>query len=149
MSVVGVLVLVAAAWRLSDLLLLVFAACVLGIAIAAAAAQSERFLRVPPRASVPVAVVLIAAALAGVAWLVGDPLLAQLTKLRDRLPAAADAVTAWLQAQAFGRQLLEPAFALAKSRAFRLPAERVRLLPAALEGRAEVLGVSALARDSI
>ena len=48
-----------------------------------------------------------------------------------------------------GRQLLEPAFALAKSRAFRLPSERVRLLPAALEGRSEVLGVSALARDSI
>jgi glucokinase len=48
-----------------------------------------------------------------------------------------------------GRQLLEPAFALAKARAFRLPSERVRLLPAALEGRAEVLGVSALARDSV
>ena len=48
-----------------------------------------------------------------------------------------------------GRQLLEPACALAKSRAFRLPSERVRLLPAALEGRSEVLGVSALARDSI
>jgi len=48
-----------------------------------------------------------------------------------------------------GRQLLEPAFALAKARAFRLPSERVRLLPAALEGRSEVLGVSALARDSI
>jgi len=48
-----------------------------------------------------------------------------------------------------GRQLLEPAFALAKQRAFRLPSERVRLLPAALEGRSEVLGVAALARDSI
>jgi glucokinase len=47
-----------------------------------------------------------------------------------------------------GGQLLEPAFTLAKSRAFRLPAERVRFLRAALEGRAEVLGVSALARDS-
>jgi glucokinase len=48
-----------------------------------------------------------------------------------------------------GRQLLDPAFALAKARAFRLPAERVRLVLAALEGRAEVLGVSALARDSL
>jgi glucokinase len=48
-----------------------------------------------------------------------------------------------------GRQFLEPAFALAKARAFRLPSERVRLLPAALEGRSEVLGVSALARDSV
>jgi glucokinase len=48
-----------------------------------------------------------------------------------------------------GRRLLEPAFALAKSRAFRLPSERVRLLLAALEGRSEVLRVSALARDSV
>jgi glucokinase len=48
-----------------------------------------------------------------------------------------------------GRQFLEPAFALARSRAFRLPSERVRLLLAALEGRSEVLGVSALARDSL
>ena len=48
-----------------------------------------------------------------------------------------------------GRQLLEPAFRLAKARAFRLPSERVQLLTAALEGRAEVLGVSALARDSV
>jgi glucokinase len=48
-----------------------------------------------------------------------------------------------------GARLLQPAFELAKSRAFHLPAERVRLLPAALEGRSEVLGVSALARDSV
>lgn len=47
-----------------------------------------------------------------------------------------------------GERLLRPAFALAKARAFRLPAERVLLAHAALEGRSEVLGVSALARDS-
>jgi glucokinase len=48
-----------------------------------------------------------------------------------------------------GRRLLEPAFRLAKVRAFRLPSQRVNLTLAALEGRAEVLGVAALARDSI
>jgi glucokinase len=48
-----------------------------------------------------------------------------------------------------GRRLLEPAFQLAKARAFRLPSQRVTLTLAALEGRAEVLGVAALARDSI
>jgi glucokinase len=48
-----------------------------------------------------------------------------------------------------GARLLEPAFALAHARAFRLPSERVRLELAALEGRSEVLGVSALARDSV
>jgi len=48
-----------------------------------------------------------------------------------------------------GGRLLEPAFALAKARAFRLPSERVNLVVAALEGRSEVLGVSALARDSV
>ncbi|MCC7367730.1 MAG: ROK family protein [Chloroflexi bacterium] len=48
-----------------------------------------------------------------------------------------------------GARLLEPAFALAKRRAFRLPSQRVSLRLAALEGRAEVLGVAALARDSV
>jgi glucokinase len=48
-----------------------------------------------------------------------------------------------------GQRFLGPAFALARSRAFRLPSERVRLELAALEGRSEVLGVSALARDSV
>jgi glucokinase len=48
-----------------------------------------------------------------------------------------------------GRRLLAPAFSLAKARAFRLPSQTVRLLTAALEGRSEVLGVSALARDSV
>jgi glucokinase len=48
-----------------------------------------------------------------------------------------------------GQRFLAPAFALARSRAFRLPSERVKLELAALEGRSEVLGVSALARDSV
>ena len=48
-----------------------------------------------------------------------------------------------------GRQLLDPAIALAKQRAFRLPARTVEFRRAALEGRAEVLGVAALARESV
>jgi len=48
-----------------------------------------------------------------------------------------------------GPRLLNPAFALAKSRAFRLPAQTVRFRMAALEGRAEALGAAALARESV
>jgi len=48
-----------------------------------------------------------------------------------------------------GRQFLEPAFALARTRAFRLPAGTVKFTVAALEGRAEVLGVAALAREAV
>jgi glucokinase len=48
-----------------------------------------------------------------------------------------------------GPRLLEPAFKLAKSRAFKLPSARVVLTLAGLEGKAEVLGVAALARDSV
>lgn len=47
-----------------------------------------------------------------------------------------------------GARLLGPAFALARARAFRLPAGTVNLTLAALEGRAEVLGVAALAREA-
>ena len=52
-------------------------------------------------------------------------------------------------AMAMGAQLLDPAFALARSRAFKLPARSVRFRTAALEGRAEALGVAILARESV
>jgi glucokinase len=48
-----------------------------------------------------------------------------------------------------GARFLDPAFALAKQRAFHLPAGTVRFEVAALEGRAEVLGVAELARESV
>ena len=48
-----------------------------------------------------------------------------------------------------GPRLLEPAFRIGKTRAFHLPSQRVTLTLAALEGRAEVLGVAALARNSV
>lgn len=107
MSVVAVLLLVAAVWQLSDLLILVFAASVFGLAIESVARQAQRWLRVPARWSVPVAVVLIVAALTGVSWAIGDPVLEQLNNLRERLPAAADAVMAWLHGHTFGQQLLD------------------------------------------
>ncbi len=47
-----------------------------------------------------------------------------------------------------GARFLSPAFELARQRAFHLPASTVRFAVAALEGRAEVLGVAALARES-
>jgi glucokinase len=47
-----------------------------------------------------------------------------------------------------GARLLDPAIELARSRAFRLPAQTVRFRTAALEGRAEALGAAALARES-
>ncbi len=46
-----------------------------------------------------------------------------------------------------GRLLLDPAIELGRSRAFRLPAQTVEFRRAALEGRAEVLGVGELARE--
>jgi glucokinase len=47
-----------------------------------------------------------------------------------------------------GRRFLDPAFNLARERAFRLPAGTVQFKLAALAGKAEVLGVAALARES-
>jgi glucokinase len=47
-----------------------------------------------------------------------------------------------------GPRFLEPAFALARERSFRLPGATVRFTLAGLEGRAEVLGVAALAREA-
>jgi glucokinase len=46
-----------------------------------------------------------------------------------------------------GPRFLDPAFNLARERAFRLPASTVQFKVAALQGKAEVLGVAALARE--
>ena len=50
---------------------------------------------------------------------------------------------------AIGSRLLEPAFAQARQMAFRLPSDSVEFRLAALQGRAEALGVAALARESV
>jgi predicted PurR-regulated permease PerM len=107
LSVVATLVVALLLWRLADLLIILFAAIVLAVALDALAGQLATRLHVPVRWSVPTAVLLITLVLAGTVWLVGDPLVEQMTKLRERVPAATQAVVGWLNSHAIGQQVLE------------------------------------------
>jgi predicted PurR-regulated permease PerM len=90
-------------WKLSDLLVVAFGGVVLAVALDALAGLLATRLRVPRRGSLLAALALLALLLAGVAWLAGGPLIEQLLKLRDRLPAALETMTGWLHAHPLGR----------------------------------------------
>lgn len=101
----GVLVLLA--WRLSDVLLLLFGAVIVAVALRASAAPLERHLRLRPRLAVSVSVIIALVLLALVTWLVGDRLVTQTEDLRQRLPAAMAALVAWARGHPVGVALLQ------------------------------------------
>lgn len=97
-----VVLLVALAWRLMDLLMLTFGAVILATALRALADLLEKYARVPAKVSVVSALLLVLILITGSIWLVGDPLAEQFERLRERLPAARDAVMQWLNSQRIG-----------------------------------------------
>jgi len=90
-------------WKLSDLLVVAFGGVVLAVALRALADLLVTRLRVPQRWSLLAALTLIVLLLAGVTWLAGGPLIEQLIKLRERLPAALETMTGWIHAHPLGR----------------------------------------------
>lgn len=95
------------AWRLVDLFVLLFGAVLVATALRMLASRLEARLRVPARASVPLSVLAVLAALAFVIWLVGDPLAEQLRTLVERLPASIETLLAWLRSHRVGQVGLE------------------------------------------
>jgi predicted PurR-regulated permease PerM len=101
----GTLVLLA--WRLSDVLLLLFGAVIVAVALRAFAAPLERHLHLHPRLAVSVAVIAALVALGLGIWLAGDRLVEQTDDLRQRLPAALAALVAWARGHPVGLALLQ------------------------------------------
>jgi predicted PurR-regulated permease PerM len=99
----GALVLLA--FRLSDLLLMLFGAVIVAVALRALAHPLERYLRVPPGVAVGLAITLAVAVIALVSWLVGDRLLAQVDDLSRKLPAALSVITNWARERTIGEAL--------------------------------------------
>jgi predicted PurR-regulated permease PerM len=104
--VLGALLLVALLWHLADVLVLVFGAVVVAVALRALAGRLELW-RVPPRWSLAVALLLIVASGALVVAWIGEPLAEQLSRLREGLPAAFERVTVWLREHRIGVTVLE------------------------------------------
>lgn len=90
------------AWRLSDLLVLMFGAVIVAVALQALVAPLERFLPVKRRWAVAAAVVLTLSVAVLGSWLVGDHLVAQTEDLRQRLPEAMAALVTWARGHSLG-----------------------------------------------
>lgn len=101
----GVLLLLA--FRLSDLLPLLFGAVIVAVALHALAAPLGQFLRLSPRVAVGVAVALVLVVVALVVWLIGDRLVTQLDDLGQKLPAALNALVRWARGHTLGVTLLK------------------------------------------
>jgi predicted PurR-regulated permease PerM len=101
------LLLALMAWQLLDLIMLVFGAVIVATVLRALAAALERHARVPPQISVVAALLWVVCVIAAVAWFVGDPLAEQFEILRQRLPAAVDAVLQWLNSHRLGVAALQ------------------------------------------
>lgn len=91
--VVGILVLVAAIYLLSDLLLLIFGAVLVAVTLRALAAPIARETSLGQRFSLLAAGLGVLAVIAGIAYWFGAQISDQLVALFDNLPAAADAAS--------------------------------------------------------
>jgi predicted PurR-regulated permease PerM len=101
------IVLALLAWRLSDVLILMFGGVIVAVALQALAAPLQRHLRLKRELAVAAAVVLTLLAVVLGSWLVGDRLVAQTEDLRQRLPEALAALVAWARGQPLGVAALQ------------------------------------------
>ena len=93
------------AFRLSDVLLMLFGAVIVAVALRALAQPLGDRLRMPPRLAVGVATALAVIGIVLGSWLVGDRLLEQFDDLARKLPAALTKLVGWARERAIGEAL--------------------------------------------
>lgn len=106
-ATVAIVALAWLAWRLLDVLALVFGGVLVAAALQALAAPLQRRLHLPPRwalGTVVLGLVLLAWLLGAV---LGDRMVAHLDQLREAWPRALDAATRWLASHPIGQSLRE------------------------------------------
>ena len=105
--VAAVVLLGLLAWRLVDLIALVFGAIVAAVALRSLASWLERRARVPRKLSVLTAVLLIIGLLVAIGMVVGQPLADQVELLRTRLPQAWNQFIVWLGSHRIGVAVIQ------------------------------------------
>jgi len=94
-------------WKLADVLLLLFGAVIVAVALRALAVPLERHLRLSPRLAVAVAVIAALVSIVLGSWLVGDRLIEQTEDLRRRIPEALSALTTLARSHPLGVALMD------------------------------------------
>lgn len=106
-ALAGAALLLALAWRMADVLLLVFGAVLLCLVLQVLAAPLHRRLRLPPRLALALVVVVLLVIGIGGSWLAGAAAGEQLQVLRQTLPRALAALRQWIAGLPLGPWLLE------------------------------------------
>jgi predicted PurR-regulated permease PerM len=103
----GALVVLLLLWQLQGVLMLLFGGMVIATALNALVSLVSRLTRLSYRLSMALSLVGLALVGAWASWLIGAALVEQLSAMMDRLPAAAQAVRRWIEAQPLGPRVLE------------------------------------------
>lgn len=90
--VLAVVALALLLWTMRDAVLLVFAAVVVAVAVLAGARPLQSWFGLPRGVALAVVALALAGALAGIGWLVGSQIRAQVGQLVERLPTALETV---------------------------------------------------------
>lgn len=103
----AVLLGLAVAWRLANVLLLAFAGVLLAVALRQMAEPLQRRLNMGAHWALTLVVVSLVVGLVVGSWLVGSSAVEQLQLLRETLPRALQALERWLGDRTVGRWLLD------------------------------------------
>ncbi|MBA3598305.1 MAG: AI-2E family transporter [Methylibium sp.] len=104
---VAIVALALLAWRLLDVIVLLFAAVLMAVALRTLARPLQEHLKLPAPLALALVVLGGLAVIALAIWLLGDRVAEQFANLRAALPPALDAARNWLDSQPFGQTLLE------------------------------------------
>jgi predicted PurR-regulated permease PerM len=94
--VIGLAAVAVLLWQLRTVIVLLFGAVVMATVVRALADPLSKHLRLPDRIAVLIGVLLIVGVIAGVAWLLGQQIAAQMDALTTTLPTALGRVDQWL-----------------------------------------------------
>ncbi len=98
-----------AAWRLSNLALLLFAAILIAIGLRAGSQWFARSARIGTAAGLVVVVTLFLATLGAALWFFGSVAADQVDELAKQIPAGVDILLRWLQSLPYGQFVLDKA----------------------------------------
>lgn len=102
---IGLLVVIAATWKLLDVLLLVFGAILVAVLLRSLSSPIHRLTRLPEGLSLLAAGLIIIALLSGAGWLFGATITEQVEELVDSLPQSSEELQARIAAFPLGDQL--------------------------------------------